>query len=125
MFEPIFSSRFVKLPSWIKGAPSFVNASHADDLYFIFGGGELAMPYPMTPEERNLSKVMMTAWTNFAKTGYVNIVSWSTRQGFVKWLRWNISGTSNLNCQFRTGSVVQLLINLAFEKQQIMINETL
>ena len=31
------------------------------------------MPYPMTPEERNLSKIMMTAWTNFAKTGYANI----------------------------------------------------
>lgn len=47
---------------WLGGS------QHYDDIQYIFGN-PLKMPDKYTPQEKELSKLMMSAWTNFAKTG--------------------------------------------------------
>ncbi len=43
---------------------------HADEINFIFGE-PLDHSKGYTPEEVDLSRLMMSYWANFAKTGYV------------------------------------------------------
>ena len=71
------TSHFLPIPSWLNGP---TKASHVDDVFFVFGFSKNMMniinlysdtyqPIRVTPEEISASKVVMTLWTNFAKTG--------------------------------------------------------
>jgi para-nitrobenzyl esterase len=59
----------------INGAPATaadVGAPHASDIGYVFGALEAAPKVPWQPEDRTLSDVMMTYWTNFARKGNPN-----------------------------------------------------
>ncbi|KAK3579043.1 hypothetical protein CHS0354_029899 [Potamilus streckersoni] len=67
---------FSKLPlyPWIQERPRWLKgANHAGELPFVFGLDSMYRPSaPKTKEEIDLSKLIMTYWTNFAKTGDPN-----------------------------------------------------
>ena len=50
--------------------PSFVHASHGEDVAYVFGDVRDIIR-SATLEERILGHAIMSAWTNFARTGYV------------------------------------------------------
>ena len=50
--------------------PSWTGVLHGDEIAFIFGE-PFNNTYGYNQKERQLSREMMTYWTNFAKTGYV------------------------------------------------------
>ncbi|XP_044126282.1 fatty acyl-CoA hydrolase precursor, medium chain-like isoform X2 [Bufo gargarizans] len=56
--------------------PSFVKCDHGDEIFFVFGGAFLRndtfFAGPATPEEKVLTRKVMTYWTNFARTGNPN-----------------------------------------------------
>lgn len=52
-------------PSWIDGA------SHADELAFVFGIEYMVPELNVNNWEAQLSRGIMTYWTNFAKSGYI------------------------------------------------------
>ncbi len=59
----------------INGAPataSDVGAVHASDIGYTFSAFDHAANVPWQPEDRALSNLMMTYWSNFAKTGNPN-----------------------------------------------------
>lgn len=58
-----FSQRWSASP-W----PSWMGVLHADEIWFTFGHA-FNRSYSFTEDERQLSRKMMTYWTNFAKTG--------------------------------------------------------
>ena len=69
-------TRFVPTPDWFQGA------YHADDVQYVFGAPFINLSFNFVPTIRNgtvtsadkrLSLAMMTAWTNFAKSGLVYI----------------------------------------------------
>ncbi|KAL3853177.1 hypothetical protein ACJMK2_016742 [Sinanodonta woodiana] len=67
---------FSKLPlyPWIQERPSWLKgANHAGELPFVFGLDAMYKPSASkTTEEIGLSKLIMTYWTNYAKTGDPN-----------------------------------------------------
>ncbi|XP_026196101.1 bile salt-activated lipase-like [Anabas testudineus] len=52
--------------------PSWVGADHADDLQYVFGK-PFATPLGYWPRHRNVSRYMISYWTNFARTGDPNV----------------------------------------------------
>ena len=59
----------------INGAPATardVGAVHASDIGYTFSAFDYAKNVPWQPVDRALSEVMMTYWSNFAKTGNPN-----------------------------------------------------
>lgn len=61
--------------------PGWMGVMHGDEILFMFGhvlrdssvrSGRWPIAY--TPAEKELSRRMMTYWTNFAKTGYISII---------------------------------------------------
>lgn len=60
-----FSQRWTANP-W----PEWMGVLHADEMWYTFGHA-LNQSHSFTEEEKQLSRRMMTYWTNFAKTGYV------------------------------------------------------
>ena len=69
------STHFLPVPTWIDGLGK---ANHEDDVPFVFGFDpemlryNFVNGYNVTREEKEVSKLMMTMWTNFAKSGYVH-----------------------------------------------------
>ena len=70
------TTHLIPVPNWLKGPTQSI---HADDLFFVFGFPD-QMIKQLSTEERPLiyretdikkSKVIMSIWTNFAKSGYV------------------------------------------------------
>uniref|UniRef100_A0A8C7WUX6 Carboxylic ester hydrolase n=1 Tax=Oryzias sinensis TaxID=183150 RepID=A0A8C7WUX6_9TELE len=55
----------------IPGFPWWVEANHAEDLQYLFGK-PFSTPLGYAPRHRDLSKYMISYWTNFAKTGDPN-----------------------------------------------------
>ncbi|XP_078677188.1 pyrethroid hydrolase Ces2e-like [Branchiostoma floridae x Branchiostoma belcheri] len=49
--------------------PGYVEASHGQELYFLFPDLRGNDPESLSAEEEELSRVMIKYWTNFAKTG--------------------------------------------------------
>ena len=66
------STHFLPVPSWIDGVGK---ANHEDDVPFVFGFDKEMLRYNfvngynVSKEEMEVSKLMMTMWTNFAKSG--------------------------------------------------------
>ncbi|XP_061078084.1 fatty acyl-CoA hydrolase precursor, medium chain-like isoform X1 [Conger conger] len=75
--SPIFFYEFQQRPSMFgQGRPEFVKADHFDEVGFVLGAPfwteEIVMLENTTQEERQLSRIMMKYWSNFAKTGNPN-----------------------------------------------------
>ena len=66
------STHFLPVPSWLDGDGM---ANHEDEVPFVFGFDQEMLDYNfingynVTRDEMEVSKLMMTMWTNFAKTG--------------------------------------------------------
>lgn len=74
---PVFFYEFQQRPSMYGDSrPDFVKADHFDEVGFVFGAPfwteEIVMLDSTTEEERQLSKIMMKYWSNFARTGNPN-----------------------------------------------------
>lgn len=52
--------------------PSWTGVLHGDEIAFIFGE-PFNKSYGYSEEEKQLSREMMTYWSNFAKTGYASL----------------------------------------------------
>ena len=66
MYSFAYSTQSEEYPQWSGGV-------HGDELPYIFGAplvdGLSPFPHRYSPQEKELSKIMMRMWTNFAKTG--------------------------------------------------------
>ena len=68
-FDVLNATKLLNSPSWC------IRGTHADELYFLFfeeagGLSTFILPdYQPTAWERDFAKMIMTKWTNFAKTG--------------------------------------------------------
>ena len=66
------STHFLPVPSWLVGDGM---ANHQDEVPFVFGFDQEMLDYNfvngynVTRDEMEVSKLMMTMWTNFAKSG--------------------------------------------------------
>ncbi len=50
--------------------PKWTGVLHGDEIAYVFGEPlKKGLEFPYTEAERQLSREMMTAWANFAKTG--------------------------------------------------------
>ena len=73
-FSTAPTTNLLPVPSWLQ---SPTNANHADDFAFVFGfpskgvkyWGTTERPIRYTDKDIHVSTVVMTMWTNFAKTG--------------------------------------------------------
>ncbi len=76
---PVFRYRF-DLPSpGDPNHPASAGAFHSDDIEYVFGTLDFRKGAAWRPEDRALSALMQTYWTNFAKTGNPNAL------GLPKW----------------------------------------
>lgn len=50
--------------------PAWTNATHTDELPYVFGQ-TLNSALGFTDDEKNMTRKIMKYWSNFAKTGYV------------------------------------------------------
>ncbi|XP_026692577.2 carboxylesterase 5A-like [Ciona intestinalis] len=73
--QPEFNHDETNGPGVLK-KPAFVKCDHADDMHFVWGApfvkGELPYGARFTEDEKELSRNVMTYFTNFAKTGNPN-----------------------------------------------------
>ncbi len=53
--------------------PLWVGADHGDDLQYVFGK-PFSTPLGYFPRHRDVAKYIISYWTNFAQTGYLNIL---------------------------------------------------
>ncbi|XP_054856542.1 fatty acyl-CoA hydrolase precursor, medium chain-like [Eublepharis macularius] len=68
---PTYVYEFQHRPSWYEALkPDFVKADHGDEIGFVFG--KPFLEDNANEEERNLSKIIMKYWANFARTGNPN-----------------------------------------------------
>uniref|UniRef100_A0A8C7YLF4 Carboxylic ester hydrolase n=1 Tax=Oryzias sinensis TaxID=183150 RepID=A0A8C7YLF4_9TELE len=74
---PVYLYEYQYPPSFLqKTRPSFVKSDHGDELFtvlgFCFTTTDVKINAKCTPEEEELSKLMMNYWGNFARTGSPN-----------------------------------------------------
>lgn len=64
----------------MEGRPEWADAAHGDEIPYIFGvpmvGATDLFPCNFSKNDVMLSAVVMTYWTNFAKTGSVHFTIW-------------------------------------------------
>ncbi|XP_028317973.1 bile salt-activated lipase-like [Gouania willdenowi] len=78
--------------------PSWMGADHADDLQYVFGK-PFTTPLGYWPRHRDVSRYMISYWTNFAKTGDPNIGDLSVP---VPWPRFTSEGHRYLDISHKT-----------------------
>lgn len=69
--ETVYRYRFLHRPSF-SHFPDFISAAQGDEVLFVFGLIEHPSLKTATLDEMKLSRQMMRAWSNFAKTGNPN-----------------------------------------------------
>ncbi|MHB1022448.1 MAG: carboxylesterase/lipase family protein [Acidobacteriaceae bacterium] len=83
---PVYRYHF-ELPSpGDKFHPVAAGTFHSDDIEYVFGNLDSRPGAVWRPEDRKLSNLMQTYWTNFAKTGDPN------SNGLPKWPTYNAAG---------------------------------
>ena len=67
VYSYLFTQRYSSNP-W----PTWMGVMHGDEIVFVFGE-PLKAGLRFSPGEKELSRMMMKFWTNFAKTGLVGV----------------------------------------------------
>ncbi|KAM4012286.1 fatty acyl-CoA hydrolase precursor, medium chain-like [Anomaloglossus baeobatrachus] len=75
--HPTYFYEFQHRPSFFDDSkPDYVKADHGDEVFFVIGGpflkGDVLFTGAATEEEKDLSKVVMKYWANFARSGDPN-----------------------------------------------------
>jgi neuroligin len=69
--------------------PSWADSAHGDEVPYVFGipmiGPTELFSCNFSKNDVMLSAVVMTYWTNFAKTGYVPVCIWSWLSSCLAW----------------------------------------
>ncbi|XP_076741781.1 cocaine esterase-like [Maylandia zebra] len=81
---PVYLYEYQHPPKFLQQKrPSFVGTDHADEIFtvlgFCFTTTHIRLPNPCPEDEEQLSKIMMSYWGNFARTGSPNghnLVHW-------------------------------------------------
>ncbi|KAJ6666155.1 hypothetical protein lerEdw1_001059, partial [Lerista edwardsae] len=100
---PVYFYEFQHRPTAFKdNKPDFVKADHSDEIPFVFGGpflrSDVTLLDTSTEEEKQLSRVIMTYWANFARSGNPN------SKGLVEWPRYELNEEYlELNLEQRAG----------------------
>ncbi|KAL3881752.1 hypothetical protein ACJMK2_028147 [Sinanodonta woodiana] len=90
-----FLYKYSHKPTFKEGIDNYylTRASHAEELAFVFGFAPILSPVGnsnATREEITLSRIMMTMWTNFAKSGDPNKPVDISRLANVTWPRFDV-----------------------------------
>ncbi|XP_063336004.1 uncharacterized protein LOC134631524 [Pelmatolapia mariae] len=81
---PVYLYEYQHPPKFLQQKrPSFVGTDHGDEIFtvlgFCFTTSHVRLPDPCPEDEEQLSKIMMSYWGNFARTGFPdghNLVHW-------------------------------------------------
>ncbi|KAM6184106.1 bile salt-activated lipase-like [Erethizon dorsatum] len=65
-------SYLFSLPSRQPGSPKWLGANHGEEIAYVFGK-PFTTPLLYRPQDRTVSKAMITYWTNFARSGDPNM----------------------------------------------------
>jgi para-nitrobenzyl esterase len=87
---PVFRYHFDRDSPGDPNHPIAAGAFHSDDIEYVFGNLDSRKGAAWKPEDYNLSKLMQTYWTNFAKTGDPNGKPASA--GLPPWPRYDEAG---------------------------------
>jgi para-nitrobenzyl esterase len=69
--------------------PAAIGAFHSDDIEYVFGTLDSRQQFTARPEDRKLSDLIQSYWTNFARTGDPNGGSGSPNPDQPKWPTYN------------------------------------
>ncbi|KAL4005949.1 hypothetical protein ACER0C_005662 [Sarotherodon galilaeus] len=91
---PVYLYEYQHPPKFLQQKrPSFVGTDHADEIFtvlgFCFTTNHVRLPDPCPEDEEQLSKIMMSYWGNFARTGSPdghNLVHWPKYEAEEKYL---------------------------------------
>jgi len=94
--SPVYRYR-LDLPSpGDKYHPVSAGAFHSDDIEYVFGNLDSRQGAKWRPEDRKLSELIQTYWTNFARTGDPNstgLPNWPIYEAASQWLVMHLDAT--------------------------------
>jgi len=94
--SPVYRYR-LDLPSpGDKYHPVSAGAFHSDDIEYVFGNLDSRQGAKWRPEDRKLSELIQTYWTNFARTGDPNstgLPNWPVYEAASQWLVMHLDAT--------------------------------
>ena len=94
---PVYRYRFDLGSPGDPNHPAAIGAFHSDDIEYVFGNLDSRRGAKWRPQDYQLSKVMQTYWTNFAKTGNPNgagLPYWPTYGAANNWQVMHLDQTS-------------------------------
>jgi para-nitrobenzyl esterase len=82
--------------------PAAIGAFHSDDIEYVFGTLDSRQEFTARPEDRKLSDLIGTYWTNFARTGDPNgganatpeLPKWPTYEAATEWMVMHLDANS-------------------------------
>ncbi|XP_066264896.1 cocaine esterase-like [Branchiostoma lanceolatum] len=111
----VYQYEFQHRTSILSFKPDYVKADHGDEILYVFGGTLLrnvtsgSWLFPLTEEERELSRDIMAYWVNFATNGDPNDSSGSPRmRTLVDWPRYTPSSQAYLKLDVTSSADVAL-----------------
>ncbi|XP_035662495.1 carboxylesterase 5A-like [Branchiostoma floridae] len=111
----VFQYEFQHRTSMMTFKPDYVRADHGDDVWYVFGTPLLrnvtsgSWLFPMTEEERELSRDIMAYWVNFATNGDPSDSSGSPRmRTLTDWPRYTPSSQAYLKLDVTSSPDVDL-----------------
>jgi para-nitrobenzyl esterase len=95
--SPIYRYRLDLGSPGDKYHPALIGAFHSDDIEYVFGTLDSRTEATWRPEDRKLSDLIGTYWTNFARTGDPNapgLPIWPTYNASTQWQVMHLDATS-------------------------------
>jgi len=96
---PVYRYRFDLGSPGDKFHPAAIGAFHSDDIEYVFGTVDSRQEVTVRPEDRKLSDLIQTYWTNFARTGDPNggssadVPKWPTYNAASGWMVMHLDAT--------------------------------